>query len=462
MTKHLSTQELEQHRARTLAPEELLRVDGHLSACDSCHQRFADLAELPEATMPIALPRGLDQDDASPHPRYEQFAAYIDGTMGEVDREIADSHLLVCVQCADEIRELRAFSQQISQQPVKAVVKSSHTPGRWREWFSTFGPLRAATVAAAIVFVVATVWIIRRTGLQETQPQVAQAPAANGSNIQPANSNQALPGERTIPKDATQSDNGSLASANTTENGNKTSKFGQRSTETNPRPPVTIALNDGARKITLDWHGNLAGLESLPPATQRAVRDALINKKVNRPSPGNDLSGQNITLLDTAAEGVPFALIGPTGIIVQSAQPTLRWRPLKGATGYVAAIFDENFKRVATSEQLSAAEWTPPRALARGRIYSWQVTAFKNGQEIVSPVPPAPEARFKVLEAAQAEEIERARKLAQGSHLTLGVIYARAGLFNEAEKEFQELVRKNPDSPVARKLLNSLQAWQRK
>lgn len=453
MTEHLSTQELKDHRARTLATGEVLRVDEHLSACDSCQNRFFELAGLPDAAMQMSLPPSLDQDHAvASHLSYEQFAAHVDGTMDEVEREIADSHLLFCRPCADEIKELREFSHQISQMPatqipaqVIATESRSGFAERWRAWLSSFSPLQAAATFAAIALVVAAAWAIRRTVAQDTQTQVAQAPASD--------------------KDARPTTNGSRTTNDETEaTANVNEKIApdnaSRADETNAPPPVVVALNDGARQVGLDGQGNLVGLETLPPATQRAVKEALKNEGLKRPAMLDDLSGQNVTLLDPTAEGVPFTLSSPTGVVVENARPTLRWHPLNGANGYVVSIFDGNFKQVAKSAQLSNTSWKPAQPLARGRVYSWQVTALKDGREIVSPAPPAPEARFKVLEAAKAQEIAEARRL--GSHLTLGILYARAGLIDEATGEFQMLVKKNPNSTLARRLLNSMQSWRRK
>jgi hypothetical protein len=37
--------------------------------------------------------------------------------------------------------------------------------------------------------------------------------------------------------------------------------------------------------------------------------------------------------------------------------------------------------------------------------------------------------------------------------LTLGILYAQSGLLDDAEREFQALLRANPQSPLVRKLL---------
>jgi hypothetical protein len=77
---------------------------------------------------------------------------------------------------------------------------------------------------------------------------------------------------------------------------------------------------------------------------------------------------------------------------------------------------------------------------------------------VTSPEQPAPEAKFVVLDAAKAEELSRVRQVYKGSHLTLGTLYARAGLLDEAERELESALHKNPRSKVAHKLLLSVQA----
>jgi hypothetical protein len=89
------------------------------------------------------------------------------------------------------------------------------------------------------------------------------------------------------------------------------------------------------------------------------------------------------------------------------------------------------------------------------------VKVMKNGREVIVPEPPAPEAKFKVLEQAKAAELERARRQFAGSRLTLGLLYAQAGLLDEAEQELQALVNANRDSSAALKLLRSVKNAQR-
>jgi hypothetical protein len=149
--------------------------------------------------------------------------------------------------------------------------------------------------------------------------------------------------------------------------------------------------------------------------------------------------------------------LNPVGKVVFTDRPTLRWGRLDGASSYVVNVYDRNYTKVAVSQPQSSTQWTVNLPLERGRIYTWSVTAIKNGEEIISPVTPAPEAKFIILDETKAAELDRAKQSDAGSHLTLGTLYARAGLLDEAEREFKALLNDNPKSAVARRLLRSVQ-----
>jgi hypothetical protein len=153
-----------------------------------------------------------------------------------------------------------------------------------------------------------------------------------------------------------------------------------------------------------------------------------------------------------------FSVLEPTGIVLLRDRPAFRWSEMAGATGYVVEVYDDQFKLAASSPQLTNRSWTIPQPLLRGKIYSWQVKAMKDGQEVTSPRPPAPQAKFRVLDQSKANELARAKRAYSSSHLTLGLLYADAGLLKEAEQEFRLLQRANPNSPLARTLLRQVQS----
>jgi hypothetical protein len=77
-----------------------------------------------------------------------------------------------------------------------------------------------------------------------------------------------------------------------------------------------------------------------------------------------------------------FALIEPAGNVVLTDRPTFRWTRLGGASGYVVEVYDARLKLAASSPSLTGASWTSP-PLVRGQVYSWQVKAIRDGNEII-------------------------------------------------------------------------------
>jgi hypothetical protein len=149
-------------------------------------------------------------------------------------------------------------------------------------------------------------------------------------------------------------------------------------------------------------------------------------------------------------------VLEPAGIVLLSDRPTFRWTRFEGASDYLVEIYDEQFKLVMSSPPITNLSWTAAQALPRGHVYSWQVKAVKDGQEITVPRPPAPQAKFRVLDQTKANELANAKRAYGSSHLTLGLLFAEAGLLREAEHEFRLLQRANPQSEVVRKLLRQL------
>jgi hypothetical protein len=203
------------------------------------------------------------------------------------------------------------------------------------------------------------------------------------------------------------------------------------------------------------------GLEGLPSSAQREVSRALAGGHLETPTALAQLRGRPGVLMGGANQGAPFALLDPVGAVVRSDRPTLRWQPLDGAAQYTVTVFDPNFNAVVKGPPLQQSEWSVPGALKRGQVYTWQVTAIKDGREIIAPAAPAPEARFRVLGREQEDELARLERARPRSHLSRGVVYARVGLLEDAEQEFRALVRDNPRSKVARRLLSNVRLLRR-
>jgi len=79
-----------------------------------------------------------------------------------------------------------------------------------------------------------------------------------------------------------------------------------------------------------------------------------------------------------------------------------------------------------------------------------------------APAAPAPRAQFNVLDTENLNALVKVKSQQPSSHLVLGLMYARAGLLAEAQSEFRQLVKENPDSVEAMRLLQTVQQWQRR
>jgi hypothetical protein len=156
--------------------------------------------------------------------------------------------------------------------------------------------------------------------------------------------------------------------------------------------------------------------------------------------------------------GGKFSVIEPVGKVVLSDHPTFRWSQLDGATSYVVEIYDDKLALVSASPRLTDLSWTAAQPLEHGAIYSWQVKAIKDGEEFINPRAPAPPAKYRILDQAKANELVQARRAYASSHLALGLLYAQAGLLDEAERELRALQKANPNSAIVRRLLANMRA----
>jgi hypothetical protein len=410
MSQHLSHGQLEKYISRNLSPDQLLEVDDHLAGCPECMQGMKAAQQISIDSLENVLMSAGVPD----HLTYEQLSGYVDGSLTDADREIVDLHGDVCRQCSVEIENLKVLRSALAADREASATRKHTIPakGFFTTWRFKFA------MAAAVIAVVVMSWFGLRNTRRSDLPVVA---AIEPSPMPEASSSGEQPAALSSPESET---------------------------------PRTIAsINDGGRRIELDSSGTLTGLASTE--FEQEYRLALTSRAIEIPADVARLKGPSGSLMGGGGDGVPFRIIGPVGRVIESAKPTLRWQPLAGAQKYKVGIFDENFNEVAASPELTSTSWTPAE-LARGRTYQWQVTAYRGQEEIASPSRPAPEAKFKVVDRSHYSDIEKARR--SGSRLLLGVAYANAGLLDDAEREFESLLKSNPDSEVVKRHLAKVRA----
>jgi hypothetical protein len=197
---------------------------------------------------------------------------------------------------------------------------------------------------------------------------------------------------------------------------------------------------------------SIAGMELLSVDEQSEVAAALRAGVAEPPAVLAELSADADVLMGAAPREM-LRLIAPLGTVTVSDQPTFRWDPLPGTTAYSVAIFDDRLGQVAGVSQTSAGSWTPDQPLARGQLYSWQVTAERASESITAPVAPEPPARFAVMDPSSAANFERLLSARPDAHLLLGILAARAGARDEAEQHLGQVAQDDAHSALARRTL---------
>ncbi|HEX5731199.1 MAG TPA: zf-HC2 domain-containing protein [Blastocatellia bacterium] len=446
MSEHLKDQDIARYRSRMMSPVELLSANEHLSSCDLCYARFGADEHL-EAAYNLAR-EGIDgvEPPEDYHLSYECVAAYVDGELGERESNAVESHIQSCRQCEVDVNDLRSLKDSFG--PARSAAPDS------KRLFLLRRPRFALMfqVAAAAAMILLLVWL----GLLWQQKRVAELEskiAEAEGKIQTQSS--------TI--EQIESQMGELQKEND-ELRQELSAYEGARPDRQPgglAPGEAISLKDADSVVGLNERGELTGLAPLSPAYERLVKTALEAGEARVPDSVADLIGRRQVLMGSNDAYGSFALLAPLGTVIDSDQPALKWSALDGATSYVVGVYDSRLNEVASSPPLQSTEWTVPRPLKRGAVYNWQVRAVKDGEEIKLPRADAPAAKFKVLEAAKSAELERARRAHGGSRLVLGVLYAQAGLLDDAEREFELLAQANPQSRIARRLLDRLRAKRR-
>jgi len=422
LSDHLTQIQIENYGRRQLAAVDLLPVSDHLGVCEACRHQVQRAMNGDAAYL--ALRSELFSGITTPaveweHLTFEQLTGLVDSTITGYELQVANDHLAICQQCLLAVDDLRAFKVQVEPELERQFASPSATAESRTEknLLPRFWPKSLVFGSAlAVLLLAASGWMAWQ--------------AFKGSEQQSTTAKQTAPPS---PTPATSSVTGS-----------------------NSAGEIAL-LEDGAGRVRLDGEGRLSGVEQLPPAYQQLVKKALTSQELERSPLLAGLAPDGSIPRGGSDEPVKrFSLIEPVRTVTLSEHPTFRWARLKGATGYVVEIYNEDFDPVSSSPRLSERRWKVPQALKRGAIYYWQVKAIKDGKELISPYPSTQQVKFRILDEAKANELLRVRQSYGSSHLVLGLLYADAGLLDEAEGEFLALQKANPGSAIADRLLRQV------
>jgi hypothetical protein len=148
-------------------------------------------------------------------------------------------------------------------------------------------------------------------------------------------------------------------------------------------------------------------------------------------------------------------LLSPVSGSVRTPLPRFHWQGVAGATDYrVVVAGPEGVLAELEAGTATNAAWSLKEpTLSAGQVYAWQVEADVRGKLRSSPP-----AHFYVLAASELAELERLEQQQHSSAAVLTALYQAWGLFDEANLQWQELLRLNPDNPVVRRIGEGLAA----
>ena len=170
----------------------------------------------------------------------------------------------------------------------------------------------------------------------------------------------------------------------------------------------------------------------------------------------------------------PIALYRPQGTFVASLRPAFAWKAVPLAAKYRLTCIPQNQNQddapppyiIPAKANASKPEfvWTIPTdapALQPATTYTWTVQALDADENHLAGSSKQEELFFRTLTPAELDEIQRKRRKYADNPLSMGALYARLGVLEEAEQAFARYLRINPQNTTVRRMLKQVQAQQK-
>jgi Putative zinc-finger len=391
-SSHMTAFSIRAYNGRKLRGADLLEADRHLAACPSC--RALALGTHDRRELVARVVESLEDDQ--PHLELSQLAAWVDGTAGDTERRAIESHLAWCASCEGEAKSLRSLANDLAEAGLAPPIVR-------RDIGSHGNTPRLWVVAAALAVIIGTgSWL----AVHSNKPIERKAAASVVAAL--------------------------------------------------PVSPPRSEIADSGRKIVLRKDGTIDGIVTANADHAELLRQALVYGKIAQPDTLHALQGRSGTWMGSQGETPSFVLSSPLGTFVRAQRPQFHWSSAGAGSTYRVEIYNTRFELVASSPTLTVTEWTPDRDLARGESFRWQVVATREGQRLLAPQPPDPEAKFAVVGADAAARLD-ALDTAYSSHLMRALGYSREGLLDDARSELAFVQQLNPRSPEIAKIATQLQ-----
>src|SRR5258708_3825724 len=180
---------------------------------------------------------------------------------------------------------------------------------------------------------------------------------------------------------------------------------------------------------------NIGELEGLPASIRTGAEAVARARGAERPS----------SLDGLAPNSDPF-LQYPVSEVVEDLQPELRWKPF--ASSYTVHVYNAQNMLVSRSELMTDTHWLVPIKLERGATYNWEVIGLGDVHR----------AQLRVLGDAAAAELAQLRATRGNEHFVVGTVAQQYGMLTVARREFEALLKQQPQSEEAARLLTNVNA----
>lgn len=454
-TNHITPELAQRYRRRTLSAVNLRLVEDHLATCAACRRTVSG-----EPESAAAGPAGSE----STHLTSKQLAHLADDDLAPSEAAPLRAHVQTCAQCAIRLRDLEEFRSYLrggTSEPVTPwyamILDCLRHPLVWV-------PLQSVTVAALVVAFqvqplkqrlreerrLSAAAAQERDRVREENRELAQkAATGNGQTERVA----ALEAKNDLLLQQQAQLQASLV---------RETEARRAAERHSVRPDSLLALQSGSDTYTFRPDGTSAGRIDLAAPVPGDVAAAVRDQRLPEPAILLTLDAPPPVPMPDA--GARLTLLSPVRTVVLSPQPELTWKPMAGADRYEVSLTDVTEATAPRPVQAAPLATTSPTVtptapLLRGHKYEWEVKAFAAGKPLgFGPQKPDGAARFRVMDQQQADALPDNVRKASGSPLLLGIVYAREGLLEEAQRELERVEKSNPQSPVARRIAESVRA----
>ncbi len=447
----LNSENIDRYVAGAMQAREFSATDTHLQECAVCRQEMhaavAESAGKIAGSLLSALRNAQCLDD-------DNLWAYAKNQMSAADREIAQAHLDGCPRCFEASERLCVFLKEADNADWPAIKRLARSqihvvlrPISWPFRGAAFAAAASAIVVFAVLYASWVNPLRQKLAAIEKDQERARAIVQEAKSAAQRLSDYNLRLRRDNQSAVANADllSRRLAAA---ERGISTESL--------------FKLRDGGGQVAIDSAGRL----TIAGETAASVRDDLqalaAGRSMKPPAAIAGLTTRTGALMGSS-EDAPFALYSPRAETVSDVRPEFRWQPLAGALRYQITVVDDETQSEMLSGQLPSKQsanevkWhIPPdcAALTQGKTYRWFVMAtLPDGKNIESPLASGALVKFRVIDTETRRKLTTARRESAGSHLVMGLLYRRAGLLDDARREFELLEKSNPKEPLPIKLL---------